>query len=102
MKTIIGPEDLKPGQLVTIHHGRRDRCDCGCGHLGPEAYERVQGMPMAVAAVCLPYVSAFVVPLQANIVLDIRDCELMRVDEKYARSFAPLPQAAPKDHVDGK
>src|SRR5688572_8858117 len=89
MRLILGAEDLAPGMFITVHRGRQATCPWGCGGTGDEAYERLKGMPLVVRGICLPYVAATIIPVGIPAVIDIRECELMRVDDGYLRAFMP-------------
>ena len=89
MPLVLGPEDLTPGMFITIHRGHCVSCPCGCGGCGPESYEKIKGMPLVVRGICLPYVATAIVPVGIPAVIDVRECELMRLDEAYLRAFLP-------------
>lgn len=87
---MLYPDDLAPGQFCTVHRGHRVNCPCGCGGRGPEPYERIKGVPLAVLAVNLPYVITAIVQGQAavNVILDVRECDLCAVSDAYVKAFA--------------
>jgi hypothetical protein len=78
--TILRPDDLAPGILITVLNG--DTCEAGCC----ETYKQFKGVPMCVLAIQLPYI---VCGLPGQIVahLDVRECDLMRVELAYAGCF---------------
>lgn len=91
--TIITADDLTTGMFVSIHQGREQLCPCGCGS-GGEMYGKFKGLPLAVNGISLPYVACSVVPVGMMVVVDIRECELCRLDESYVKAFQPGTQVA--------
>jgi hypothetical protein len=85
-------DDLSPGDWVTVHTGHAASCPCGCGSVGPEAYAGLKGLPLAITGVQLPYVVCRSIGRQL-VVVDTRECRLMRVEEAYLAGFG-VEQAA--------
>lgn len=79
-------DDLSPGDWITVRTGRVHQCPCGCETpLAGEAYSNLKGLPLAVLAIHLPYV---VTSLGSQrVVLDSRDCRVMRVGAEYVAAF---------------
>ena len=80
-------DDLHPGQWVTVLRGAPGcfvpECPCEC-------YQHLKGIPLGIVAVELPYVLCRGVGIPGAVVIDTRDCELMRVRETYAAISAAL------------
>lgn len=84
---MLRKDDLKTGQFVTIHHGHNPTCPCGCGAKQGEMYGELKGVPLAVKAINLPYIVAYIVPGGQPAVLDARLCELCEVSTDYVNAL---------------
>jgi len=92
-KLILRPDDFELGMLVTVLDG--DCCPEGCC----EAYKPLKGVPLVILDVNLPYIVCGL-PRGMCTHLDVRDCDLMRVQDSYAKYFGivrqPPAEAAPE------
>ena len=91
----LAPEDVRRGQYVTVLNELWEIpsffwCD-GVLSLAPEAPVRMQllareaGVPLKVKRICLPFVLAKH-PRGAMRALDLRRCQLARLEGEYARA----------------
>lgn len=87
MPKVLAPDDLTPGQMLTVLRGRQHTCPCGCGGTGPDSYRQLKGVPLVVLSVNLPYLIGGMVHGQVNVVIDVRECELCAVSDGYVEAF---------------
>jgi hypothetical protein len=83
---ITRADDFEVGQFLTILNGVRQPCGCGQA-CGPEAYEHLRGLPLAVTGVALPYLATTVLHFGKLQVIDTRLCRLIKVSDSYVAAF---------------
>lgn len=99
MATILRPDDLTVGTLLTVHRGsmREQLFPCFDGvHCVPVEDCTYNGYPLVVQAVSLPYVVTQFCGRPNKLIIDTRTTTLCRVSPEYAAAVAG-PQAAAQD-----
>ena len=94
LATPLAPEDVRPETFVAVHMTMKelplwclDADDLKYSSNRPPLVRRVPGnagRPYKVKAVCLPYVYALA-PDGEPLTLDLRQCRLVRLDDRYGR-----------------
>jgi len=108
----IAAEDLRRGDFVTVLHEIIEYPSFlwwGDAHMMPpdqpvrmRVHSRREAFPLKVKAICLPFV--FVKAPCGNVqVLDVRQCQLVRLDRAYARCvWKELQRARPNNGHQGQ
>lgn len=96
---MLHPDDMQRGDLLTVHTGPIVERVCGC----PFEDTALNGVPLVVVAVSLPYIAAAITFTGQVLTLDVRTRSFCRITQEYADAFGRAPsreQRQAQPHVE--
>lgn len=100
----LAPDDLHVGRICTQHHGRTFCTESPCENPQHQFAYNLQGVPLKISAISLPYVFVDVGCGKQSAILDVRTVVFCKLDPSYVAAYSgelvEPPPAPAKPHDD--